>query len=460
MVFLKKKHTTDLNQGPIIKTLLTFAFPIFIGNLMQQLYNTADMIVAGQYVGDNALAAVGATGDIVALVVNFFAALSIGANIICSNFYGANDKEGLSRSMHTAIPVALICGLMIALIGLFFSRAMLQLTGCPDSVLDEATLYMQIYLAGAPASMLYNFGAAILRAHGDSSRPMVILTISGIINVVLNVLLVAVFHIGVSGVAIATVISQVVSAAIVLRILLNPKEEYRMELKKMKIYRSDLFQLIRIGVPCGLNSVAFSFANVILQSSVNTLGDVVMAGSAAAARISNMVYTIPLSIHQGTVSMAGQSYGARNYKRIDQLWSRSIALGAGITATVSLVTTIFANGAMGMFSTSPEVIAAGIPKMLLYNWSYVLYAIPDCTMSCLRGMGKSSMPSLLNVLCVCIPRILWIYFFFPMNPNLFWLNLCVPISYVLCSTALVSYFFYCRRQLHKSIAAQQNAKTT
>ena len=451
VVFLKKKHTMDLNQGSIIKTLLTFAFPIFVGNLMQQLYNTADMIVAGQFVGDHALAAVGATGDIVALVVNFFAALSVGANIICSNFYGANDKNSLSRSMHTAIPVALLCGLMIALIGLFFSRAMLQLTGCPDSVLDEATLYMQVYLAGAPASMLYNFGAAILRAHGDSNRPMVILTISGAINVVLNVVLVAVFHIGVSGVAIATVVSQVVSATVVLRILLNPKEEYRMELKKMKIYRSDLIQLIRIGVPCGLISIAFSFANVILQSSINTLGDIAMAGSAASSKISILVYTIPLSVHQGAVSMAGQSYGARNFRRIDQLWIRSIALGAGITATVSLLTTILADAAIGLFSSSPEVIAAGIPKMLLFNWSYVLYSVPDCTMACLRGMGRSSMPSLLNVLCVCIPRILWVYLFFPMNPNLFWLHLCVPISYVLCSTALVSYFFYCRKQNRKTI---------
>ena len=452
---MKKNHTMDLTRGSVVKTLLIFTLPIFIGNIMQQLYNTADMIVVGQFVGDSALAAVGATGEISALIINIFFGLSIGANIICSNLYGANNKEGLSRSMHTAIPVSLICGAIIAVLGLFFSRSFLLLTGCPDNVLDQATLYMQIYLAGAPFGMSYNFGAAILRAHGDSNRPMVILTVSGVVNVVLNILLVAVFHIGVAGVAIATVVSQIVSAVVILKILLDPKEEYGMQLKKMKIRRNELIQLLRVGLPCGLNSAIFCIANVLLQSSINSLGDITMAASTASGKITTLVYTIPNSIHSACVSMAGQSFGAKNYKRIDQVWGRSIALSAGITAAVSLLLTVFGDVAVGLFTANPAVIQEAIPKMLLFSFCYVLYAIPDCSMGCLRGMGASTVPTILNILCICAPRIIWIYAFFPMNPNLFWLHLCIPISYVSCSIAQVSYYLHLRKKQSNSVSVAQ-----
>jgi len=448
VVFLNKKHTTDLTKGSVIKTLLLFTFPIFVGNVMQQLYNAADMIIAGQYVGDLALAAVGATADLTALILTAFIGLSIGVNIICSNLYGANDKARLSCSMHTAIPLSLICGGLIAVAGLFFARPMLLMTGCPENVIDQATLYMQIYLGGSPFSMLYNFGAAILRAHGDSNRPMLILTVTGIINVVLNVVLVAVFHIGVAGVAIATVVAQAVSAAVVLYILLNPKEEYGMQLKQMKIHSAELVHLLKVGLPCGLNSAFFCIANVLLQSSVNSLGDLTMAASAASSKITTLVYTIPNSIHSGCVSMAGQCFGAKSFQRIDRLWGQSIALSAGITATISILLVFFGDVVLGLFSSSPEVIKEAIPRMLLINFSYVLYAVPDCTMGCLRGMGASTVPSIMNVLCVCAPRIIWIYAFFPMNPNLFWLNLCIPISYVLCTVTQVSYFCYLRKKVY------------
>ncbi len=446
---MKNKHSIDLTSGSVIKKLMIFAFPILVSNIMQQLYNTADMIVVGKFVGDNALAAVGATGEITVLIVNLFFGLSIGANIICSNLYGARNKEGLSRSMHTSILVSIVSGIAMIFLGLILSRPALKLTSCPDTIIDSATLYMQVYFCGSPASMIYNFGAAILRAHGDTKRPMIILMISGLVNVSLNLLFVTVFHMGVVGVSVATVASQVVSAAVVLYILFNPKEEYGMELKKLKIHKPELVKLIRIGMPCGLNGIIFNFSNIILQSSVNSLGEIAMASVTASTRITNVVYMVLSSTYSACVSFSGQCYGAKNYKRIDELWGKSMLLCVGIIASMALVLTLFSKYALGLFSNNPVVIQTAQPMLILFVWSYVLYSVPECTVGCLRGMGESVIPTLMNVVCICAPRILWNYLFFPMNRTIGWLYVCYPISYIICSIAQVSYFAYRRKQLNR-----------
>lgn len=447
---MTKKHSMDLTSGSVVKKLLLFALPILASNLMQQLYNTADMVVVGQFVGDNALAAVGATGEITVLIVNLFFGLSIGANIICSNLFGAKNKEGLSLCMHTSILVAVICGAAMLVAGVFLARPMLKLTACPDKVIDQAALYMQIYFAGSPASMLYNFGAAILRAHGDTKRPMVILMISGLINVALNLILVTVFHMGVAGVSIATVVSQVVSAITVIWILFNPKEEYGMRAKELKIHKPELVKLIAIGMPCGLNGMIFNFANVILQSSVNSLGEVVMASATASTRITNLVYMFLSSTYSACVSFSGQCYGARNFKRIDELLIKSMLLCAGAVAVVALLLTVFSEAALSLFSKNPVVIETAKPMLTLFVWSYVLYAVPECTVGCVRGMGSSTTPTLMNAFCICVPRIIWNYFVFPLNPTIGWLYVCYPISYVICSIAQVSYYLYRRKKLNQS----------
>ena len=444
---MKKQHSIDLTSGSVVKKLLVFAFPILISNIMQQLYNTADMIVVGQFVGDDALAAVGATGEITTLIVNLFFGLSIGANIVCSNLFGAKNKDGLSRCMHTAMLVALICGFLMSFLGVVFSRPALQLTSCPESVINDATLYMQIYFCGAPASMIYNFGSAILRAHGDTKRPMIILMISGLVNVALNLVLVIVFHMGVAGVSIATITSQVISAVVVVYILFNPKEGYAMQLKKLKLHKPELLKLLRIGMPCGLNGIIFNFANIILQSSVNSLGEIAMASATASTRITNIVYMILSSTYSGCVSFSGQCFGAKNYKRIDELWRKSILLCGGIIAVVAVLLTLFGDVALSLFSSNRVVIETARPMLLVFVWSYVLYAIPECTVGCVRGMGASTIPTLMNVVCICVPRIIWNYFFFPLNPTIGWLYVCYPISYVICSIAQVSYFRYRRNQL-------------
>lgn len=444
----------DLTSGSVIKKLLIFALPLLASNLLQQLYNTADMVVVGNFVGDNALAAVGATGSINTLILNLFTGLSIGANIICSNLFGARNKEGLHRCMHTSILLALVSGCILCVAGFFLARPLLQLTGCPEAVIDQSVLYMQIYFAGSPASMLYNFGSAILRAHGDTKRPMVILTVSGLVNIGLNLLLVIVFHMAIAGVAIATIVSQAVSAVVVLWILFDPKEEYGLGLKSLKFHGAELRKLITVGVPCGFNGVVFSIANVILQSCINSLGETVVAGAAASNNITNVLFTFLSSTYSACVSFSGQCYGTKIYKRIDDLLVKSILMCAGAIAVIAAVITAFPHIVLRLFTESPEVITAAKPMLLVMVWSYVLYTVPECTIGCIRGMGRSTMPTLLNVFCICVPRLIWIYVFFPMNPTIGWLYICYPISYAICSIAQLCYYFHCRRQLASPVPAQ------
>lgn len=447
--------TVDLTSGSIVKKFLAFTLPILASNILQHFYNAADMMVVGRFAGDNALAAVGATGSLITLFVNLFIGLSTGANIICSNMYGAKNKDGLSRCMQTSILVSLFCGFSLLLIGVFLSRFMLQLMDCPEAVLDQAALYMQLYLMGAPFSMLYNFGAAILRSHGDTRRPMIILMLSGLANVGLNLLLVIVFHMDVAGVAIATVASQILSAVAVIWILFSPKESYGMKLRSLRIFGPELKRLVAVGLPCGINSVVFSLANVILQTSVNSLGEVSVAAAAASSKITGFVYMIPSSAYSACVSFAGQCYGAKHYKRIDELLVKSILLAAGATAVVSTVLTLFPGVALSAFSKSAEVISTATPMMIVFLWSYVLYAIPECTMGCVRGMGISTAPTVLNMVCVLVPRIIWNYFFFPLNPTIGWLYVCIPISYVICSAAQLVFYSHCRKKLYQSLPAEE-----
>ena len=403
---VSKSYTMDMTSGSLAKQVLIFAIPLALSNLLQMLFNAADLVVVSRFAGDNCMAAVGANGPLVNMMVRAFTGISIGANVLAARERGAGAKEDLSRTVHTAMAMSLVGGLILIGIGLLGTDWILNVMDVPNNIRPLAASYLRIYMMGMPATLIYNFGSAILRAHGDSNRPMTILTVSGVINVVLNVILVAVFHIGVAGVAIATIAAQIVSAILVLKILLDPKEEYRMQLKNMRIYREEFLQLLRVGIPCGINSAVFCIANI------NSLGDIAMAGSAASGKISVLVYTIPNSIYAGCVSMAGQCYGAKEYKRIDELWVKSIVVSAGITAAISLFLTFFGEPVVSLFSSNPEVIREAIPKLLLFSWGYVLYAIVDCTIGCVRGMGFATTPTLLNIFCITAPRLLWNFFIF------------------------------------------------
>lgn len=427
------------------------------GNILQQLYNVADRVVVGQFAanGEVALAAVGATSSAILLILGLFNGMAVGVNVICANFLGARKEKELRQSMHTSVMVAALSGLAVGLVGVLASKGILLLMATPTDVLEPATLYMQIYFMGVPASLVYNFGAGILRAHGDTKRPMYILMISGLINVALNLLLVIVCKRGVDGVAIATAVSQLVSAVVVLWILFNPKDQYKLTVKELKVHKKQLFSIIRIGVPSGLGGMVFSTSNVILQSSVNSFNSaVIIAGKTAAGDIAALVYQIESALYSTCVSFSGQCYGAREYKRIDKLvlWSTLICIGCYVV--MGVVCTFFAQPLVALFNSNPEVLEVGIVLLLLQVWGYIIYAPSEMFLGCLRGMKQAIVPTLLNLLGVCLPRLLWIWFVFPYNRTILMLYLCYPISWLISTVLQGAYYIIYRKKLNRKMTQQ------
>ena len=444
---MSSRHSMDLTEGPVLGKLLKFVFPLILTNLLQQFYNAADVIVVGKFAGSAALAAVGSTSSITTLLLNLFNGLAVAANVICANLYGARNREALSKCMHTSILLAFVGGLGLTAIGVSFAKPLLMLMNSPENVIDLAALYMRIYFCGVPASLVYNFGAGILRAYGDTKRPMYILSATGIVNVVLNLVLVIFFDMSVAGVAIATISSQILSAIVVVAILFNPSGEYKLRLKLLRFHGPQLKKLVSIGIPCGFNGIVFSISNVILQSTVNTFGDIVVASASAANSVNSFVYVFLASFYTACVSFAGQNFGARKYQRIDMLMVRStIACFSLIVASATLVT-IFSDFLLGLYTNDLAVVEAGRPILQMICWSYALYTVPEVCTGCLRGMGESTAPTLLNVFCICGLRFVWIFLIFPMNPVVPMLYFCYPISYALCGVAQYIYYRRCRNRL-------------
>ena len=332
------KNKMDLTRGSVLKSLLLFAIPIVLTNILQQLYHAADMIVVGNFAQDStaSLAAVGSTNSITALCLNLFVGLAVGANVVCAKLFGARKEEELRRAMHTSILLAALCGVGIGLFGFFTARTLLIWTSVPETVLNEATLYMQIIFLGQPGSIVYNFGASILRSHGDTKRPMYILMTTGLVNVLLNVLFVAVFHLDAAGVALATIIANYLSAGAVLWILFHPEGEFRLRVSELRIGRA-VRPIASVGIPSGLNSMLFSFSNVIIVVALNTLGETVLAANSAAHNVDAMLYQIILAISSACISFVGQNVGAKRYDRVDRLWKIAMTITAGFFFTLSLV---------------------------------------------------------------------------------------------------------------------------
>ena len=444
-----KKHTLDLASGPVTSKLLAFTMPILASNLLQHLYNAADRAVVGKFAvdGDMALAAVGSTGSAITLLLNLFTGLALGANVVCSNMRGAANTKDLRKAMHTSILLAGLCGVFMMIFGIAVTKPFLLLMGCPENVLEASTLYMRIHFLGTPFQLLYNFGAAILNSHGDTKRPMTILSLSGLLNVALNLVFVLFCGMSVDGVALATVAAQALSAIVVLWILFKPDGGYDLNISELKIRKNELANIVRIGVPCGLNGMVFSVANVIIQSSVNSLGDVAMAGNSAAAGYTGLVYQILAAFYSGCISFSGQCYGAKKYKRIDKLVGRSILLCSGMIAVLATVATIFPYFFLGIFTNNKAAMDSGIGPMVIICWSYMLYGVSEVFLGTLRGMRRSGMPTLINAIFICIPRLLWVFIAFPLYRTVWFLYLCYPISYVFSSTMQGIYFWRTRRKL-------------
>lgn len=444
---MKTRKTMDLTNGPIMRKLIIFAMPILLSNLLQHLYHAADKAVVGQFAGTAALAAVGVPGSMISTILGLFTGLAVGANIVCANFRGAQKQDHLQRSMHTGILLSVICGFVMAVVGYLLTEPAIRLMQTPAELEDQAGLYMKIYFCGVPASLVFNFGSSILRAHGDTKRPMMILSVSGLANVLLNLAFVLLFDMAVAAVALATVVSQVISAVWVLRVLFDPNGEFKMSFRGLRLHKEELLAIVRVGIPCGINGILFSVSNTILQSTVNTFGETVIAGNVAADGISGLVYQILIAFYTACVSFSGQCYGAKKYSRIDRLFRDSCLACSGIIVLVATAATLFPRQLMGIFNQDPAVLDAGFPKLMICCWGYILYSISENLLGCLRGMKRSGVPTVLNVVGICLPRLIWIYVFFPMNPTVMMLYLCYPISYVISITLQGSYYIYTRKKL-------------
>lgn len=442
----------DMTSGPVAKGLLAFALPIILGNLLQQLYGAADRLVVGQFAenGATALAAVGATSAPINLIIGLFTGLATGVNVICANLLGSRDTRQLRKSMHTAVVVGLLCGAALAVFGWIAAPVILSWMDTPESVMPLAIQYMRIYFVGVPASLLYNFLAGILRAHGDTKRPMYILMFSGLVNVALNLVFVIVFHMGVAGVAIATAVSQYLSAMAVLYIVFSPKDQYRLRLQELGIDQRQLMSIVRVGIPSGLGGIVFSFSNVILQSSLNSFNsDAVIAAKTIAVDVNALIYQIQAGLAAACVSFSGQCYGAGNYKRIDKVAGTATLLCLSLAGVPVVLCSIFAPQVVSLFNTDPEVIRYGIPLLLIMVLGMFVYAPAELYMGCTRGMKRAMAPTLMNMLGICLPRLIWIWVVFPLFRDVVTLYLCYPISWGISAVLQVSYYYHVRRKMNR-----------
>ena len=435
----------DMTNGPLVGKTIRFAIPLALSGILQLLFNAADIIVVGQFVGPQALAAVGSTSALIQLIVNLFIGLSIGVNVLVARYYGAGQSKDLHETVHTSVLVSLICGVILIFVGIALSRPLLELMGTPEDVVDQAVLYMRIYFAGMPVMMLYNFGSAILRAVGDTQRPLYFLFIAGIINVILNLFFVIVFHMGVEGVAIPTVISQCVSAVLVLLCLMKSEGVYRVELKKLTIHRDKLWQMTKIGIPAGIQSATFSISNVLIQSSINSFGSIAMAGSTAGGNIEGFVWTAMDAFTQSTLSFTGQNYGAKKFHRITKVVWYNLILVTGVGIVLGVGAYLLGRPLLSIYSSDPEVIAYGLERMLLVCVPYFTCGIMNIFVGAMRGLGSSLTPMVVSIFGVCVLRVVWIYTIFPLDRTFTMLFLSYPVTWVVTTLIEIVCFLVIRK---------------
>ena len=454
-----RSHTIDLTTGPIGKKLLRFAMPLVITNLLQHLYQAADNAVVGQFAGSSDLAAVGATSSATLLILNIIFGLAIGANIVNANLRGAGKFKELRKSLHTTIALSIVGGVLVSIAGQFLCRPLLEMMKCPETIIDKSVLYMRIIFCGTPATMVYTFGSGILRTYGDSKRPMFIMALSGLLNVVLNLIFVICFHMTVDGVALATIISKYMSAIWVVIILFSPKDEFKLKVKEIKLHKQQALNIIKVGIPCGINSVVFSLSNTIVQTGINGFGAVVVAGGVASNNVTSLLYAVLSAFYSASVSIVGQCYGAGKYKRIDGVLIRGCMICCCFTLLAALLISSFPGVFIGIFNRDADVIAVGSQKLIIMSWSYILAGISEICIGVLRGIRKAAVPTTINIVCVCVLRIAWVLFISPLSPNdpmlLYW---CYPVSYICSASALVIYYLICRRQLFVQKASPVTAK--
>lgn len=447
---MKSKNVSyemDMTTGPLFRMLLAYSLPVIATGVLQFLYNAADMVVAGKFAGSQALAAVGSTGSLVNLVVALFIGISLGVNVTVARYFGARDQDSVSDTVHTAMLFGLISGVLLGIFGFFMARTFLEWMGSPDDVIDLAATYLKIYFAGLPALMVYNYGAGILRAVGDTKHPLYYLIISGALNVALNLITVIYFDMGVAGVAYATVASEILSAVLVVNCLMHTPGSVHFYPSKMKLHMDKLAQMIKIGLPAGIQSALFSVSNVIIQSSVNSFGSLVMAGCSASANLEGFVYIAINSFSQATVTFTSQNVGAKKYERI-----APICLYCNILVIIAWIVTgaiviIFRNELLGLYNSNPQVIAYGCERLLVVTSLYFLCGSMEVFTGSLRGMGKSLSPMIVCLFGACVLRIIWISTVFQKYRSIFSIFVSYPISWAVTTLVLIGMYIFTKKRL-------------
>ncbi len=443
-------YEIDMCNGPLLKKVLQFAFPLMLTGILQLLYNAADIIVVGRFAGKTALAAVSSTGSLINLVVNLFMGLSVGASVAVARRYGAGDYAGVNRVLHTAFTLSVISGIFVGIVGLSLSRTLLEMMGSPDDVIDQATLYLRIYFVGIPCAMIYNYSAAALRAIGDTKRPLYYLSISGAVNVILNLILVIVFEMGVAGVAIATAVSQVVSMILIVICLLRSDGCIHLDFKKLRMDLAELKDILKIGLPAGLQSSVFSISNVLIQSSINSFGSAVMAANGAAGNIEGFIYTGMNSISQATLTFMGQNLGAKRYDRVPRILGVCTVLVSAIGIIMGGASYIAGPILLKLYTTDPEVVDIGMIRLAFVAVPYFLCGLMEVYAGMLRGSGYSITPMIVSMLGACAFRVVWIYTVFAAFPTLNMLYISYPISWLLTAGAHLICFYFVWRKMPKT----------
>ena len=446
-----KSYSMDLCEGSILKKLFLFSMPLIASGILQLFFNAADVIVVGQFAGDNSLAAVGSNSSIINLLVNVFMGLSVGANVLVARFFAGKQEEELRKTVHTAITISVLSGVFLAFVGFVTARQLLTWMQSPAEVIDLATLYLRIYFLGMPANLLYNFGAAILRGIGDTKRPLYYLTFAGVVNVVLNMIFVIVFHMDVAGVALATVISQIVSAVLVLNCLMKEEGAVRLEKQYLGIDKQTLIKIIQIGLPAGVQGSLFSLSNVVIQSSVNSFGATIVAGNSAAQNVEGFVYIAMNAFSQATVAFVSQNVGAGKYERINKIVAITMTSVFAIGLVFGNALYIFGEPVLGLYSDNAQVIAAGMNRLSIICTAYALCGMMDCIVGALRGLGYSVMPMIVSLLGACAFRMAWIFVFFQIDRfhTIGTVYFAYPISWALTLSVHMICFFVIRKKLKK-----------
>ena len=439
-------HQIDMLHGSLLDKILIFSIPLAASMMLQQLFNSADVAVVGRFDSPQAMAAVGSNGAAINLMVNLFVGLSIGANVIVARYIGRNDKAKIHDAVHTSISLALIGGVILLVWGLAMARPILTMMNTPPDIIELAVVYFRIYFLGTPFIMLYNFGAAILRSKGDSNRPLISLALGGVINVILNLIFVIGLKLSVVGVALATVISNVVSSLMIMRWLMQEEAPFTFRVRDLTIGRTYLIDILKVGLPAGLQGSLFSISNVCIQTAINGIGSYASAGSAAALNYDFLVYYITAAFTQGAVTFTSQNFGARNYGRCDRVFSLFMLTSTLFTGLACVVCYVWSDGLLSFYTVNPEVLHYATIRMIhvvCFLWMTSIYEI---TSGCLRGMGHSTLPTVIILLGCCVLRIVWVYTIFAAHNDFTVLMNVYPVSWLITSIATLTAYYIIRRK--------------